>query len=383
MSLHQSQNTFQLHTMDHLNHLICETKGLHIDTIKKFYKDEYKCKVKHDVDYRLFCPVYDHIRTDFGKLGALATRGTVFVLNDDGIFDGEVACLPFFKFFNADEKHAHQAIDEDIVEIQRKADGSLIKVFHHNDEWVVATNGTPVASPEFKQLFEETIGLTVDQFDMVLDKNKTYLFELCTPQNKIVVAYDKPHAKMLLARCKHTHKEFPPEASLPHFDRIETVQTFDPTETGQEGVVVVYKGGHRVKQKTAWYKSLHKTMSKSFDGYNWDAVVSAIHGGFYDDVLAMIPDKHRQRAENYMRNLAEFDDYVESLIAPYKLEKHEDKEKLVQDLKDGFFERAIEQEWLRGIVLNVLFGKYQDLYSNINKGHKGKKMKEFIEMYKK
>lgn len=368
--------------MEHLNHLVEQTKGKHIDDIVRFYKEHYKCKVKHDTDKGLFCPVYDQIRTDFGKLGALATRGTVFALNEDGVFEGDVVCLPFFKFFNADEKHAHQGTNEDIVEIQRKADGSLIKVFHHNDEWVVATNGTPVATPEFKALFEETIGLTVDQFDMVMDRNKSYLFELCTPQNKIVVAYDKPHAKMLLARCRHTHAEYPPESALPHFNRIEIVESFDPTEIGQEGVVVIYKGGHRVKQKTAWYKSLHRTMSKSFDGYHWDAVVSAIHGGYYDDVLSMIPVKHRVRAERYMTNLSDFDSYVESLIHPYKLEKQNDKEKLVSDLKEGFFEKAVPQEWLRSLVLNVLFGKYENLYTNINRGQKGKRLKKFIEVYK-
>lgn len=354
-----------------------------IENLKKFYETEYCCKVAYNEEKGLFCPKYDQIKTKFSKMGSLATRGTVFALDrKDGIFKGQIACLPFFKFFNHGEQHAHNAPDEDIVTIQRKADGSLIKVFNHEDEWIVATNGTAVASPEFKELFERSINCSVEDFDNIFDRNKTYLFELCSPENKIVVHYEVPHGKLLMTRCKYTHIELPNEPSPGNYDVIETVDNFEPSEVGEEGVVVIYKGGHRVKRKTHWYLSLHKTMGKSFNGSHWDNVLSAIYGGYYDDVIAMIPEKHRERAKLYYDALYDFDQHVEQMIIPYKLEKQSDKSKLVEDLKNGFFEKAIEKEWLRKLVLNVLFGKYPNLYVHATKPGKGKELRNYVEIYK-
>jgi len=142
-------------------------------------------------------------------------------------------------------------------------------------------------------------------------------------------------------------------------------------------VVVLYKDGNRIKQKTTWYISLHhKTQGKKFNGMHWDNVTKAIHGGFYDDVSGLIPKKYRARAERYMESLAGFDDYVASLIAPYKLEKHDDKEKVLSDLKNGFFEKSVPQKWLRSIVIDVLFGKHPDLYVNATKS---KQLRDFID----
>lgn len=368
-------------TMEHLNHLIESTKGKKINEIKNFYNKTYNARVKYNEEKGLFCPMYDMVKTDFSKIGSLATRGTVFALNEDGVFEGKVACLPFFKFFNYDEKHAYRGTDEDIVMVQMKMDGSLIKVFNHNDEWIVATNGTPVASPEFKELFEKTLGVTTNNFDTVLNKEHTYLFELCTPDNKIVVQYETPQVKLLMVRCKHTFEELMLEES-PHFDIVDMLEDFDPSTVGIEGAVIVYSDGNRIKSKTNWYKSLHRSHGKKFNGTHWDSVVRSIHDGYYDDVLVLIPKNHRERAEKYMKNLTEFDAHVESLIKPYKLEKHHDKDELVKDLADGFFERTISNAQLRSAVLNVLFGKYSDVYKDITKS-KGKSLRDYIELYNK
>ena len=368
--------------MDHLSHIIRSTIGMDIDQLKSYYKKEYECRVSFNDELGLFCPKYHQTKTKFSKMGALATRGTVFALENDGKFNGHVACLPFFKFFNQGERHAHTAPEDDIVSIQRKADGSLIKVFNHRDTWVVATNGTAVDDGNFRDLFERAINLKVENFDHVFSPHKTYLFELCSPENKVVVEYEEPHAKLLLTRCKYTFVELPNEPYYGHYEAIETVDVFDPDEIGEEGVVVVYKGGHRIKCKTKWYTSLHKVMGKSFNGSHWDNVVSAIHGGFYDDVIVMVPPKHRERADKYMESLRDFDTHVEQMISPYKLEKQTDKEKLIRDLKDGFFERAIDKEWLRKTVLNVLFGKYPDIYVHAHKPGKSAPLRNYIEIYK-
>ena len=191
--------------MEHLQHLVAQLKGKNIVDIELFLKQEYSCKVNKHLP--LFCPMYDMIKTKFDKKGALATRGTVFALNDKGVFDGQIVCVPFFKFFNYGETFAYNGLDDEIVSIQRKYDGSLIKVFPYNDQWHIATNGTAKANDAFTSLFEKAIGLELHEFDKIFSREKVYIFELCTPENKIVVSYDNYHARLLLTRCNKTWEE--------------------------------------------------------------------------------------------------------------------------------------------------------------------------------
>lgn len=62
--------------MDHLEFLKEQIHGKNIDEIKKYFSDEFNCKV--NVNTPLFCPMYHIVKTKFNKKGALATRGTVF-----------------------------------------------------------------------------------------------------------------------------------------------------------------------------------------------------------------------------------------------------------------------------------------------------------------
>lgn len=359
--------------MEHLKHLKNELHGKNIKEIEKYFKDEYGCKVKKSLP--LFCPMYDMIKTDFRKMGALATRGTVFALNDDGVFDGHIVCVPFFKFFNHGESLAHDGPDEDIVSIQRKYDGSLIKVFNFKNEWHVATNGTAVADENFTALFEKAIGLTRGKFDKIFDREKVYIFELCTPENRIVVCYNDYSVRLLLTRCKHTWEELDNGNHVDgHYQVVEDA-IYNPTEVGEEGVVVLYKSGHRVKKKTAWYKKLHKGFKGAgFNGTDLNMIERAIHGGFYDDVLVLCSEEGKKHAAKYKQYLVDYLDVVDRTLKTFKgitgLEKQEDKDNLIWHLKEGTIKSFFPNEAEYKRVLNVLFGKYDSLYYDLEKGGK-------------
>lgn len=368
----------KLRGMEHLNHLKEELHGKTIEEIEKYFKKEYGCKVRKELP--LFCPMYDMLKTDFKKKGALATRGTVFALNEEGIFDGHVACVPFFKFFNEGEPLAHVAPDEDIVSIQRKYDGSLIKVFPFKGKWHIATNGTPVANENFIVLFEKALGLTREEFGKIFDHDKVYMFELCTPENKIVIAYDDYYAKLLLTRCNKTWEELDNgEDVAGHYEVVREAE-FEESSVGEEGVVVVYRGGHRVKKKTAWYKTLHKGFGGGgFDGSKLEMVERAIHGGFYDDVLVLCSEEGKRHAEKYKQALK---DYVEMLDEKVKTipgvtgldgDALPPKDILVERLKDGTMSSLFPHEPEMKRVLNVLFGKYKSVFHRLECGGQSSK----------
>jgi hypothetical protein len=357
---------------DHLDHLVKQTIGMTPEKLKSFYKSNYGCKVHFDEDRGLFTPMYHIVKTDFRVFGSLATRGTVFAIDtESGVFKGEIVCVPFFKFFNHGESLAHKGSDDDIVVVQEKRDGSLIKFFHHRGEWVVATNGTSSADQKFVALFEKAAGRTRGELGASLDQQKVYIFELCSPENQIVVPQTEYSLTLLLVRCRNTWDELPI-----HGDGMEGVyeivkpMKFDPSQTGVEGVVVVYKGGHRVKRKTQWYLDLHKMPTNGarverLVSDKW-RVLNAVVGGYIDDYWDKLTNDMKvfvAKAKHKLRYFEVLQDLKLKHIDPtFSLDKVDDKKtRLVPLLGTGVFESAFPEKCIRVEILNVLFGKSETI----------------------
>lgn len=352
----------------HLEELVELTRGKTIDELKKFYKDHFGCLFKYNESLGLFCPMYIPSKTDFRKPGSLATRGTVFAL-ENGTFQGQVVCVPFYKFFNEGEKHAYKGSEDEIVAIQEKHDGSLIKFFHHDSQWIVATNGTPIADDKFRLLFEKTVGMTKDEFGALLDTNNIYLFELTTPENKIVVVQTDYRLTLLLVRCKQTWDELP----LIQYDLFDTVQQveFNIDDENREGVVVVYKNGQRIKKKTKWYIDLHKTPKngaaverKMKDKYH---VVKCIVNGTIDDYYGYLSNNQKRFVDKARVKLVKFEVLqvmkLKQIDPRLDLVKIEEKETVLIPLLDQF-DQVFPERAVRCAVLDVLFGKYEQINYN-------------------
>jgi len=113
-----------------------------------------------------------------------------------------IVCKPFTRFFNLNE---HES-DSETFDFRRaycfeKADGSLVKVYHWNGSWRIATRGTAFAETEchhgystYSSLILETFGVnSLEDLDEILskylDERLTYLFELVSPMNRVVTPY--------------------------------------------------------------------------------------------------------------------------------------------------------------------------------------------------
>ena len=357
---------------EHLTYLVECTKGMSVAELKAWYRSNFHCSVKLSECGNLFSVKYHMIKTDFTKLGSLATRGTVFEV-ENGVFNGNVACLPFYKFFNAHEPECFTPSPHyKVREVQEKKDGSLIKVFFFpkRSEWIVATNYTPRASPEFTALFERAIGKKVQDLGAILDEDKTYLFELCTPENKIVVEYATYSATLLMTRCRKTLREIPNPAPTEGFSVVGIIENFSEDDRDYEGVVVVYEGGNRVKMKTNWYKAGHSDFSRRFDGDSWKHVLGAVHGGTYDDISNLVSPELQGRATRYIANTRTFEEDIGGKLRAIGLDglhKHDDKAKVVECLRDGTLENTCAHpRWLKGVVVSILMGK-QTLWEVLSK----------------
>ena len=159
----------------------------------------YCIKVKRDGEYVLL--KYNQLNSDFSNEIVKECRGAIFTKTDSN----QYICVSraFDKFFNESEENA-ATIDWCNVVVEEKVDGTLIKLWNYNDTWHVSTNGTINAfnaqvgdtDCSFGDLVVEALGGEdkFNQFTSLLDKCKTYMFELVSPKSKVTIFY--PETKL-------------------------------------------------------------------------------------------------------------------------------------------------------------------------------------------
>ena len=239
-------------------------------------QEPYNLKVSEDGPYVMF--KYNQLTSDFNIPMVREARGIIFRRDD---FSHPV-CWPFLKFGNYGESYAPE-IDWSTAFVSEKVDGSLIKVWW-DGEWKISTNGTidaykadlnNVLMHEFGTYFYTTVCKHYDTFEAftgVLDEDKTYMFELVGPYNRVVVPYDEPAVYFLGARNKYTGEEFncssvmagalgmggfklPAHYSLSSVS--DCVKAADLKSWDDEGFVVCDAQFNRVKIKSPAYVMAH------------------------------------------------------------------------------------------------------------------------------
>ena len=226
----------------------------------------YFVKVKRDSGYVMFN--YSQVESDFANPVVQECRG--IILRQDNF---EPVCVPFFKFFNAGEPNAHE-IDWDSAIVQEKIDGSIIKLWHDDNQWRVSTNGTIDANKatldnsvceykNFGELFEKARKKTALDFDK-LDKGCTYMFELVSSFNKIIVYYRDLAIYHIGTRNNKTlaWQEVDIGVLKPKTFALRTLNDCLSAAAklpfNNEGYVVVDKNFNRVKVKSPEYVRVHR-----------------------------------------------------------------------------------------------------------------------------
>lgn len=209
---------------------------------------------------------YSQIYSDFYNPIVRECRGIILT---DRIH--KPVCVPFFKFGNYGEGYV-DTIDWGSARVQEKVDGSLIKVWNYGGKWRVSTNGTINAYDaalnsgtqykSFGELFDtakKNSGLVFNK----LDKNCTYMFELISPYNRVVVPYSDTELIHLGCRNNITLEEFDCDIGVKKpktygFKTLdECIKMASELPFSEEGYVVVDKNWHRNKIKSPAYVAAH------------------------------------------------------------------------------------------------------------------------------
>lgn len=215
---------------------------------------------------------YNQIRSDFSNPIVCEARGAVFV-------EGTWECVSraFDKFFNYAEPNA-SAIDWSTAWVMEKVDGSLMRIFYWDGEWYLITNSgidaytAPTGDtnyPTFGSIFEAGLwnwGYNLEGFYNKLDISRTYMFELVSPYNRVVIPYDSIQIYYLGERDMSNYQEFYcpekfPELYHPRlyncsnlFDLIRMAYNLPWDE---EGYVVCDENFNRLKVKSSQYILAH------------------------------------------------------------------------------------------------------------------------------
>ena len=212
---------------------------------------------------------YNQLTSDFSEPIVQECRGIILDKRN-----WEVVLFPFFKFFNYGEPYA-AALDESKIYVYQKIDGSLIKVWFYEGIWRISSNGMIDASEaivneniNLSSLLLKTLGeygLTWESFTSTLDKEYTYMYELATPDNKVVVPYEDYNLFYLGQRHNRTGQEaYCPDERISNvgvysFQTIEDViNSAKELPDSEEGYVVRDQNWNRVKIKNPIYFMLHK-----------------------------------------------------------------------------------------------------------------------------
>lgn len=232
----------------------------------------YFIKVSRDEMFgkRLVMLKYNQLDSDFNEEIVRECRG--LILDEDSL---EPISVPFFKFGNYGESYCPE-IDWESAVILEKRDGSLVKVVKLGEDYLISTNGCidafkammpdDVLCPykSYGELFMKAMG---DRLSL-LSEGYTYMFELTSPYNKVVVPYDDIEITLIGIRDnKSLQEELICDSKLKDSFLLpkrygfrtleECIESAHSLPYSEEGYVVLDKHFNRVKIKSLEYVNVH------------------------------------------------------------------------------------------------------------------------------
>ena len=232
---------------------------------------KYGLKIRREGPYAIFNYGYE---SNFSDPLVQEARG--IILDTERL---DVVCWPFRKFGNYGEEYA-DSIDWKTACVQEKVDGSIVKLWFSTlqDRWTFSTNSTidaanaPIEESSFGHTFLDAI-LSAENYNDIhmdeLDKDNTYIFELVSPETRVIVSYPRTMLYHTGTRSNRTGEEFNKNIGIiqpvryPLSNLTECIEAAKKLNNGKagvehEGFVVVDANWNRVKIKSPDYLVRHQ-----------------------------------------------------------------------------------------------------------------------------
>ena len=336
---------FIMNLCEYLNQYCADGKNVSMDdkdvSLVEHFLIKFGVDIKNEKDLYLF--KYNMISAKWTFPIVHECRG--IILRYDGKW--EYVSRPFGKFFNFQEQGLCKITEKDFSEnlqIVEKADGTLISMWYDNklNKWRISTTGTITTLSYDQQYkpndtFENLFLKTIQEIDYsLMDKDFTYLFELCTYDNRIVTKYPEDIVYLLAIRNKNTglfitdqivddictqmknkgshikrpHLQFFFELNFKSFSEVlKWVE--DQSENliyGEypEGFVIYRSGIPVAKMKNTKYVQAHH-VSGGDKGHARNCIIQAIFDGNIDDLYSMLIPDLKNFAESVKEKVAKME----------------------------------------------------------------------------
>jgi len=314
--------------------------------------------------------------SDFLLPSALECRGIMFEIHGDGTVI-DITSRPMQKFFNYKENPFTENVDfSKVTHAMIKEDGSLISTYIHMSNLKLKTKGSLdsdqaiaamewLSQEEHKRLCGESCVLSLQGY--------TVNFEWTSPNNRIVIGYEKDGLVVLNIRNNFTGEYIPYDQYPPvmkDYAVMDFVNCIDDTEkfvdeipfrSGIEGYVLRLDDGQMVKIKTEWYMARHRAKDSINTPKN---LFKAIVGEEIDDIIVMFEeDEIAMKIITDMIDLVKpkYNHMIATVELYHEVNAHlERKEYAIKarDLDDG----------LMGLYMNMYTGK-ENNYKTFAKKH--------------
>lgn len=261
---------------------------------------------------------YNQIDSDFSVNLVRECRG--LILDEDTL---EIVCFPFMKFGNYGESYIPD-IDWSTAFVSQKLDGSLHKVVKLDDgNLLVSTNGVIDA---YKAPLMEQIGCPASSFGglfdaalenamkengadvssprewlaSLLEPGMTYMFELTSPWNKVVVRFNETRLNLIGVRNNSTFDEtrffdhplskvFRTPKVYPLSSIEECVEAAKNLKLDEEGYVVCDEKFNRCKVKSPVYVAAHHLRGEN-GVLSWRRALEIVKANETEEVLTYFPE---------------------------------------------------------------------------------------------
>jgi RNA ligase len=222
----------------------------------------------------------------------------------------QVVATPFPKFFNHGEWG--WPLPKEAFEVTEKLDGSLGILFMHQGEWRVATKGA-FRSPQAQWATAWLKANVATSLLDGIDPDTTYLVEIIYAENRIVVSYGYQGLVMLTAYDGDGNEVPRPEVErYASYLGLNAVRRFEyatfeelvgvakALRLDQEGFVVRFESGLRIKLKGDEYCRIHRLISNCTPLAVWDALVA---GDSTEAIRRELPEEFHADFDNILRIL--------------------------------------------------------------------------------
>ena len=355
--------------------------------------------------------VYNLFSSDLSNKIVKQCRGTVVEVLPEGTVN--VICAPYLKFFDINDPHADKINwDSKKLKVEEKRDGQLIKCFKYKgcDYWVT-NGGTGLFTPldyetetvkDYFDLMSSAIAnadssavcnILTDKDNKRIDFHVaaswldkvpdgwTLMFELTSPQNRIIVKYSESKLELHGARdaegVEHSPEEVIAMFGIPfdipkrwdlnkREDILEALSKMNGLEN--EGFVVVdEENWTRVKMKSPSYLNMKFVRDNDNPEGIWRLVITEQ----YDDILPNAPEL-KNKIDAQVKQLVEFNKKLDAEIA-YAIDVWDNNSKHNRKHFAEFVNTQVKPN-LRNIYFSAIDGKpivkmIKEKMINLKKGY--------------